>query len=133
MSEPKRYDPPDILSGESFMQEVQGGEFVRYEDYARLKAEVERLQSVSEAWKKRRLDKVEAECIKWAEVEKENAYLKKIVESHQVDLHLQNARLKAEVERLTKIGDAMAEDLISEFGASDNAYFWYKAKEGKQP
>jgi SMC interacting uncharacterized protein involved in chromosome segregation len=55
----------------------------------RLKAEVERLTSVSEAWKKRRLDKVEAECINWADVENENA------------------RLKAQVERLTKAGDAL--------------------------
>jgi chromosome segregation ATPase len=61
------------------------GEMVKaWAENPKLKAEVERLTSVSEAWKKRRLDKVEAECINWAEVEKENA------------------RLKAEVDRLTK-------------------------------
>ena len=88
---------------------------------ARLKAEVERLASVSEAWKKRRLDKVEAQCINWADVEKENA------------------RLKAEVERLTKAGDAMAEAMwygdnersiwVKKFAETD----WNRAKEGKQP
>jgi hypothetical protein len=75
---------------------------------ARLKAEVERLTAVSEAWKKRRLDKVEAECINWAEVEKENARLKAIVESHHIDLNLQNARLKAEVERMTERNDTLS-------------------------
>jgi hypothetical protein len=64
---------------------------------ARLKAEVERLTSVSEAWKKRRLDKVESECINWADVEKENA------------------RLKAEVERLTKAASQVYQEL-DEFG-----------------
>jgi len=83
---------------------------------ARLKAEVERLTSVSEAWKKRRLDKVEAECINWAEVEKENA------------------NLKAEVERLTKAGDAMVGVLglpintVQEFELNQA---WHKAKGGQ--
>ena len=36
MSEPKRYD--------SFGYETAGGEYVLYEDYARLQAEVERLK-----------------------------------------------------------------------------------------
>jgi len=35
MSEPKRYD--------NFQYETKGGEYVRYDDYARLKADVERL------------------------------------------------------------------------------------------
>jgi hypothetical protein len=43
------------------------------------------------------------------------------------------ARLKAEVERLTKAGDAMAADLIGEFGSYNSVYDWNAAKEGKQP
>jgi hypothetical protein len=93
---------------------------------ARLKAEVERLTSVSEAWKKRRLDKVEAECINWAEVEKENARLKAIVESHHVDLNLQNARLKAEVERLRKLGTEMGKHL-PDTDAANRAYIDFEA------
>ena len=45
MSEPKRYDPPDTLNGESFMQEIEGGDYIRYEDYARLKAECQARQA----------------------------------------------------------------------------------------
>ena len=83
---------------------------------ARLKSEVERLISVSEAWKKRRLDKVEAECIDWSDYEK----------------------LKAENARLRKAGDAMAEAMwygysersiwVKKFAETD----WNAAKEGKQ-
>jgi hypothetical protein len=38
----------------------------------------------------------------------------------------------AQVERLTKAGDAMAEDLIGEFGSCNSVYDWNAAKEGKQ-
>jgi len=48
-------------------------------------------------------------------------------------LYCENARLKAEVERLTKAGDAMAADLIGEFGSYNSVYDWNAAKEGKQP
>ena len=37
MSEPKRYD--------NFQYETAGGEYVRYEDYALLKSEVQRLEN----------------------------------------------------------------------------------------
>jgi hypothetical protein len=109
--------------GSAQMLRDPAGGWVSWDDYARLKAEVERLTSVSEAWKKRRLDKVEAECINWADVENENA------------------RLKAQVERLTKAGDAMAA-VITQFRCSPwgqkvpNAFTvwdaWNAAKEGKQ-
>jgi uncharacterized small protein (DUF1192 family) len=51
-------------------------------------------------------------------------------------LKAENARLKAEVERLTKAGDAMAEELIQEYGREVCLKFgWFKgwnaAKEGK--
>ena len=76
MSEPKRYE----LYVEASLQAEEGGEWVKYEDYA---------------------------------------------------------RLKAEVERLTKAGDAMAEELIQEYGREVCLKFgWFKgwnaAKEGKQ-
>jgi hypothetical protein len=40
------------------------------------------------------------------------------------------ARLKAEVERLTKAGDEMAADLIGEFGSYNSVYAWNAAKNG---
>ena len=50
----------------------------------------------------------------------------------------ENARLKAEVERLTKAGDAMADEIVGCFNAegydpadSDALTNWYAAKEGK--
>ena len=99
MSEPKRYDPPDTLNGESFMQEVEGGEYVRWEDYARLKAECQARQA-------------------------ENSVLAVECDS-----------LKAEVERLTKAGDNMAETIgfdadgsyISSYG-QDLVKAWNAAK-----
>ena len=57
---------------------------------------------------------------------------------HLVDLSAENARLKAEVERLRKAGDAMAEAMwygdaersiwVKKFAETD----WNAAKEGKQ-
>lgn len=41
-------------------------------------------------------------------------------------------QLKAEVERLTKAGDAMAADLNEEFSSCDSVDEWNAAKEGKQ-
>jgi hypothetical protein len=107
---------------------------------ARLKAEVERLTAVSEAWKKRRLDKVEAECINWADVEKENVRLKAEVE--RLTALNQKIMIAADVidannQRLTKAGDAMAEAMwygdnersiwVKKFAETD----WNRAKEGK--
>ena len=43
-------------------------------------------------------------------------------------LKAENARLKAEVERLTKAGDAMAADLIGEFGSYNSVDGWHAAK-----
>ena len=117
MSEPKRFD---YLS--DGMWENSAGDFVLHSDYANLKAEVERLISVSEAWKKRRLDKVEAECIDWSDYEK---------------LKSENARLKAEVERLRKAGDALVEaikemDVIIDMDSNHpEVSAWNAAKEGK--
>ena len=45
MSEPKRYR----LDPESYLAEHPQGDFVDYQDYARLKAEVERLRKAGDA------------------------------------------------------------------------------------
>jgi hypothetical protein len=54
------------------------------------------------------------------------------------ELNKEVARLKAEVERLTKAGDALAEDLLNEFGRKEMLKYqpyqgWLAAKKGKQP
>ena len=51
---------------------------------------------------------------------------------HYAEVEAENARLKAEVERLRKAGDAMA-DLLSCAGSPPNiVQSWNAAKEGKQ-
>ena len=47
MSEPKRYR----LDPESYLAEHPQGDFVDYQDYARLKAEVERLEHQVRYWR----------------------------------------------------------------------------------
>lgn len=47
-------------------------------------------------------------------------------------LHSDYARLKAEVERLTKAGDAMADECSNFQGAWPLIKDWHAAKEGKQ-
>jgi hypothetical protein len=48
------------------------------------------------------------------------------------ELNAENARLKAEVERLTKAGDYLASHLEWEFGTDSSTAAWKAAKEGKQ-
>ena len=113
MSEPKRYTlrMPDISYG---MREGLYGEYVRYEDYARLKAEVERLELEVFAFDR---------TIKQA--------------SCHYDNRLEDIRqLQAEVDKLTKAGDAMAchlvcSDLPNDV-CGDLMKNWNAAKEGKQ-
>ena len=59
-----------------------------------------------------------------AEVERLTAFTTRTI--------IPNEELQAQVERLTKAGDAMAEDLIGEFGSYNSVYAWNAAKEGKQ-
>jgi seryl-tRNA synthetase len=85
-----------------------------------LKAEVERLKKFNE----------EA----MAHIAKEERKSRERLDMEQAE----NARLKAEVERLTKAGDAMAEELVrleSAFNGieSAEAQIWYIAKEGGCP
>ena len=48
-----------------------------------------------------------------------------------IELQEENARLKAEVERLTKAGDAMAEELNGRYFGKRLINDWNAAKEGK--
>jgi hypothetical protein len=48
------------------------------------------------------------------------------------DCIAENARLKDQVERLTKAGDEMAR-VVSSFGFDEAPIAWNAAKEGKQP
>ena len=127
MSEPKRYtckvwntccDRMDacLADGE---KDAPEGEYVRYEDYARLKAEVERLTEQKEhLWNK---------C---------TPHMKAGYETHE--LLLKQARAKAM--RLEKVGDAMAKAINEPFidpsigwDTKHLARCWNAAKEGKQP
>ena len=49
------------------------------------------------------------------------------------ELNAENARLKAEVERLTKAGDSMAKLLSCCGNPQSEVRDWNAAKEGKQP
>jgi hypothetical protein len=46
-------------------------------------------------------------------------------------LEAENARLKAEVERLTKAGDQLSNDVLFVFGENKDVDDWNAAKEGK--
>ena len=104
MSEAKRYSDLDVWKALHFGENDSG--WVKWEDYARLKAEVEKWEKNTQLMGRQLNDELE-----------------------------QVARLKAEVERLTKAGDAMAEPLekgemrtIGYFLAMD----WNAAKKGGQ-
>jgi hypothetical protein len=94
------------------------------EEIARLKADNARLKA-----------EVEAQAKRWAESEDLISHYKE--QRDEVINDCQCSRLKAEVERLTKAGDAMAEDLLEEFGRKEMLKYqpyqdWNAAKEGKQ-
>jgi hypothetical protein len=107
VSEPKRYGiDPKYCS----IEEFEDGQYVSYEDYARLKAEVERLRKL------------------FADTER-LMLLDGEYEAAKVGTY---ARLKAEVERLRKAGDAVCESPY--LWEDDPAVIaWRAAKEGKQP
>ena len=106
MSEPKRYA---IRGFSAALVEEDNGVFIRYDDYARLKAEVEELTIVINGFEKQ-LDR---------EMDK-------------------SAMLCGQVERLIKIGDELAEELErirddTFLPKSELVVEWHAAKEGKQP
>jgi regulator of replication initiation timing len=108
------------------------GEWVKWEDYARLKAACHARQAENSVLA------IECDSLK-AEVEQvgaENAHLNKGIYS----LSLNVVQLKDEVERLTKAGDAMCKS-IDDNGCHDNGDWdeclevmkrWNAAKEGQQ-
>jgi hypothetical protein len=161
VSEPKvqRWECETNEFGDSDMQKNIIGNYVRYEDYARLKAEVERLTAECknlERYRKggekdglydpltalelvtnmHRDEKAEVTRLK-SEVER----WKEASENYRLMLQDRQAHLDAErkyVERLTKTGDVMA-DFISpnptaEMWGEEQAIkqAWENAKEGKQ-
>ncbi len=129
MSEPKRYR----LDPESYLAENPQGDFVDYQDYARLKAEVERLrkfndEALAHIAKEERKSR---ECLDMAEAEIERLRNLGIKLDGYVDL------LQGENERLREAGDAMARQICI-LGPVDEAEAkaitaWNAAKEGKQP
>ena len=119
MSEPKRYNVEEIeCCFQADMVEHSNGEYVKYDDYARLKEEAERYRLASI-----RVDVGEL-----------HAQFNRAL----FDVALaENARLKAEVERLTKAGDAMAKLMFIDkdyIGSPKQEVVveWCKATEGKQ-
>jgi regulator of replication initiation timing len=127
MSEPLRFKP--VNPAHDMVFSADGG-WVAYEDYARLKAEVERLTAENAA------------------VKLGNAELRQMViergETAVEDIRV-ICRLEAEVERLTKAGDAMAEEIALAKRQDEGSRFdpiemhydhelivkWNAAKEGK--
>jgi hypothetical protein len=106
MSDPKKYEHVSDGYTARFINPKTGhaapyGEYVRYDDYARLRISY----------------KI---CDEYAEG------LEGFIKSQDADIK----RHKAEVERLTKAGDEMAADLIGEFGSYNSVYGWNAAKEG---
>jgi hypothetical protein len=107
-----------------------------------LKAEVERLKKFNDE-AMAHIAKEERKNRERLEMEQEeNARLKAEVErltaevSYDKRCELHTDKLAAEftqaqVERLTKAGDEMAADLIGEFGSYNSVYDWNAAKEGK--
>jgi len=66
----------------------------------------------------------------------ENARLKADVErltAFTTRTIIPNEELQAQVERLTKAGDAMGEEMLKLNHPHASIYLWCKAKEGKQP
>jgi hypothetical protein len=137
VSEPKRYWMDDQNDAD-FPYEAVDGEWVKWENYARLKAEVERLTDCqSEA--DRLKAEVEAHEKRWAESEDLISHYKQQRDEAYNDC--QCHRLKAEVERLRKAGDAMYESKIGYYGeqiledmkhhSGELCRNWNAAKEGK--
>jgi len=130
MSEPKRYDvgmttefnPHGFNHSFPRVYESEQGRYVEYEDYARLKAAFDLLDESI---------KLGPSTIPLSH----GYYIWK--ESEQYALKAENARLKADIERLTKAGDAMAKLMFIDkdyIGSpkQEAVVEWCKATEGKQ-
>ena len=131
MSEPQRYGFWCVID-QGGMTKDDTGSYVRYEDYARLKAEVDIL-------KDRLRDQVNLYgasqiAFKMYQDNVESGGLNKDRKDAIKRLESENARLKAEVERLTKAGDAMAKAIrwLPQSISDHHLDAWNAAKEGKQ-
>ena len=110
MSDVKRYEVTESYGLGDMREDAQGG-WVRYDDYALLKAEVERLQSIHS------IDSIGIEQLK-AEVERLTADLNKMTKTPEgVDY------VEVDVGFWTKSGSRLP---------SSYSTFWSNAKEGKQ-
>lgn len=138
MSEPKRYIfrirecgcvKPEHLEGKYapsalIIEETEGRcGWVSYEDYDRLKAEVERLtkerdKALTDFWYIH-----EGYFRLQAEVNRLTAFTTRTI--------IPNEELQAQVERLTKAGDALSADVLFVFGENKDVDAWKAAKEGK--
>jgi hypothetical protein len=119
MSKPKRYHLE--------MQKADDGDWVLYDDYARLKAEVERLTAFTTRT-----------IIPNEELQAQVERLMALVESNLNQSKLAMAKsdasvrtLEAQVERLTKAGDAMANNIVWVELYRPLVAKWNAAKEGK--
>ena len=142
MSEPKRYA---IRGFSAALVEEDNGVFIRYEDYARLKAECQARQAENSVLAVECDSlKAEVERLRFAEdlLKDENQHLHKeqplpdgwnSAVAKACDLLAEKekeiARLKAEVERLRKAGDELAGWFLD---YHPSAIAWNAAKEGKQ-
>jgi hypothetical protein len=126
MNEPKRYEVTESYNLGDMREDAQGN-YVRYEDYARLKAEVDMLKASSRGHSTTHLYQRMAE---------ENARLKAECQARQAEnsvLAVECDNLKAEVERLTKAGD-MCDQLLACFemegrrGVNIGRDMWREAK-----
>ena len=111
-----------------FPVQKTNGNWVKWEDYSKLQTEVERLDDLVLATKQVIAQHEMFYATKWLE---EN-FPKSCTESFQAE----NARLKAEVERLRKAGDAMADIIGFAMARTDGqdpklVREWNAAKEGK--
>ena len=163
MSDPTRYrvanNQAQLTLGGNILAVDPAGPLVDYADYARLKAEVERLNTGIQPEGSN--DAVGRAVNVLLEKQKEIANLKAEVERLTSDIQMEKenedrlvrewqkannevyglktqvaaliddqTRLKAEVERLTKAGDAMADRLIYQ-GYPETVPAWNAAKEGR--
>jgi septal ring factor EnvC (AmiA/AmiB activator) len=136
MSEPKRYflKLSDTFRGvRPDVYEHKDGMFVDYDDYARLKAEVE-------AWK----DMVADSGVACNERARENQDLENQIKRLKAEVErltafttrtiIPNEELKAQVERLTKAGDAMSREVdpyVTSEDLMNKVRLWNAAKQGK--
>jgi len=117
-------DTPETLTQMS--EQVRRKLKVAMQENARLKAEVERLTNRFELFISQVNDDHQLKLLK-AEVERLTAFTTRTI--------IPNEELQARVDRLTKAGDAMAEELSAcyrEEGWEDTIPGWEAAKEGKQ-